>query len=86
MVFILTNGFKGSDMHRFQIINNLSPNMFELNFYHDKDKWKHNLIPIEFSKIDSDRFVELLIYKNHYAFIKKLNVFLDHKKKFICRR
>ena len=48
---------------------------------------KHNLIPIEISKNKSDRVVDLLIYKNHYARIKKLNVFLgDHHKNFICRR
>ena len=61
--------------------------MFELNFYHDKNKWKHNLIPIEISKNEADRVVDLLIYKNHYALIKKLNVFSgDHLKIFICRR
>ena len=39
------------------------------------------------SKIESDRVVDLLIYKNHYAPIEKLNVFLgDHHKNFICRR
>ena len=31
--------------------------------------------------------MDLLIYKNHYALNKKLNVFLgDHHKNFICRR
>ena len=61
--------------------------MFELNFYQDKDKWKHNLIPIEISKKESDRVVDLLIYKNHYALNKKFNVFLgDHHKNIICRR
>ena len=38
-------------------------------------------------KKNSDRFVDLLIYKNHYALIKNLNVFSgDHHKNFICRR
>ena len=56
-------------------------------FNQDKDKWKHNLIPIEFSKIDSDRVFDLLIYKKHFALIKKLNAFLgDHHRNFICRR
>ena len=65
----------------------LSINIFELNFYQDKDKWKHNLIPIEISKIDSDRVVDLLMYKNHYVLIKKMNEFLrDHHKNFILRR
>ena len=45
------------------------------------------LIPIEVSKNDSDRVIDLAIYKNHYILIKKLNVFLgDHHKTFICRR
>ena len=58
-----------------------------MNFYQDKDKWKHNLISIEISKNDSDRVIDLLIYKNHYALIKKLNVFLgDHHENFICER
>ena len=58
-----------------------------MNFYQDGDKWKHNLIPIEISKNESDRVVVLLIYKNHYALIKKLNVFSgDHNKSSICRQ
>ena len=58
-----------------------------MNFCQDQNKQKHNLIPIEFSKNESDRVVDLLMYKNHYALIKKLNVFLgDHHKNFICRR
>ena len=78
--FDFTNGFKCSDVHKFNI---LSINIFELNFYQDKNKWKHNLVPIEISKNDSDRVVD----KNRYALIKKLNVFFgDHHKNFICRR
>ena len=85
--FDFTNGFKCNDVHKFNELNNLSVNIFEINFYQDKNKWKHNLIPIEISKNKSDRVVDLLIYKNHYALIKKLNVFLgDHHKNFICRR
>ena len=85
--FDFTNGFKCSDVHRFNELNNLSVNIYELNFHQDGDKWKHNLIPIEISKNDSDKIVDLLIYKNHYALIKKLHVFLgDHNKSFVCRR
>ena len=85
--FDFTNGFQCSDVHRFDEINNLSVNIYELNFYQDGDKWKHNLIPIEISKNESDKVIDLLIYKNHYALIKKLNVFLgDHNKSFVCRR
>ena len=85
--FDFTNGFKCSDVHKFKELNNLSVNIYEINFYQDGDKWKHNLIPIEISKIGSDKVIDLLIYKNHYALIKKLHVFLgDHNKNFVCRR
>ena len=86
--FDFTNGFRCSDVHRFEKTNNLFTNILELNFYQDQDERNHNLIPIEISKKDeSDRVVDLLIYKNHYALIKNLNVFLgDYHKIFICRR
>ena len=85
--FDFTNGFKCSDVHKFDELNNLSVNIFELNFYQDQNQWKHKLIPIEVSKNDSDRIIDLAIYKNHYVLIKKLDVFLgDHNKKYICRR
>ena len=74
-------------MHRFGKLNILSINIFELNFHQEKNKWKHNLIPIEVSKNEADRVLDLLKYKNYYALIKKLNVFLgDHHKSFVCRR
>ena len=42
---------------------------------------------MEISKNDSDGVIDLLIYKNHYVLIKKLNVFSrDPNQKFICRR
>ena len=48
---------------------------------------KNNLIGIEVSKNESDRVVTLLLYKDHYALIKKSGVFLgDYHKNFICRR
>ena len=85
--FDFTNGFRCSDVHKFNELNNLSVNIFELNFYQDQKKWRHKLVPIEVSKNDSDRFLALAIYKNHYALIEKLNVFLgDHNRTFICRR
>ena len=85
--FDFTNGFKCSDVHKFNDINNLSVNIFELNFYQDQNIWKHKLLPIEISKNNSDKIIDLAIYKNHYVLIKKLDVFLgDHNKKFICRR
>ena len=85
--FDFTNGFKCNDIHKFNEINNLSVNIFELNFYEDQNQWKHKLIPIEVSKNESHRVIDLAIYKNHYVLIKKLDVFLgDHNKKYICRR
>ena len=85
--FDFTNGFKCSDVHKFNELNNLSVNKFELNFYQDQNHWKYKLIPVEVSKNDSDGVIDLAIYKNHYALIKKLDVFLgDHNKKYICRR
>ena len=62
-------------MHRFEKLNNLSITIYESKFYQDGDKWKHNSTPIEISENESDRVVDLLIYKNHYALIKKLHVF-----------
>ena len=59
--FDFTNGFKCSDVHRFNELNNLSVNIYELNFYQDGDKWKHYLIPIENSKNESDNVIDLLI-------------------------
>ena len=61
--------------------------MFEFNFHQNQNNWRQKLIPIEVSKKDSDRVIDLLIYKNHYDLIKKLDVFLgDTHKTFICRR
>ena len=86
--FNFTNGFKCSDVREFAKLNNLNFNLFELNSYQDQNKRKHTLIPIAVSENDeSDRVVELIIDKNDYALIKKLNVFLgNHNKIFICRR
>ena len=85
--FDFTNGFKCSDVHKFNELNNLSVNIYELNFYQDGDKKKHNLIFKEISKTEADKVIDLLIYENHYALIKKVHVFLgDHNKSFVCRR
>ena len=63
-------------MHRFEKVIDLSINIFELNFYEDQNKWKLKPISIELSKNETDRIVDLVIYKNHYVLNKKLNVFL----------
>ena len=81
--FDFTNGFRCSDMYRFEKLNNLSINIYELNF----DQNKHKLIPMEISKNVSDKVIDLLIYKNHYVLIKKLNVFIGkHDCKYVCRK
>ena len=81
--FDFANGFRCSDMYRFEKLNNLSINIYELNF----DQNKHKLIPIEISKNVSDKVIDLLIYKNHYVLIKKLNVFIGkHDCKYVCRK
>ena len=68
--FDFTNDFKCSDVHRFNELNNLSVNIYEINFYQDGDKGKHKLIPIEISKHESDNVIDLLIYKNHFSLRK----------------
>ena len=85
--FNFTNGFKCNDVHKFIELNNLSVNRYELNFYQDHNQWKQKLIPIEVSKGDSDRDIDLAIYKNHYVLIKKLDLVLgDHNTKYNCRQ
>ena len=74
-------------MHRFEELKNLSISIYELNFYQDGHKRNNNIIPIEISKNESDKVIDLLIYKNHYALIKKIHVFLgNHNEQFVCRR
>ena len=81
--FDFSNGFKCSDMYRFEKLNNLSINIYELGF----DQNKHKLIPIEISKNESDKVIALLIYKNHNVLIKILNVFVGkHDCKYVCRK
>ena len=67
--------FRCTNVHKFNELNNLSVNKFELIFYQDQNQWKHKLIPIEISKNESDKVIDLAIYKNHYVLIKKLDVF-----------
>ena len=59
--FDFSRGFRCSDVHKFNELNNLSVNLFELNFCPDQNQWKHKLIPIEVSKNDSDRVIALAI-------------------------
>ena len=74
-----------SDVHKFNELKNFSIKINELNFYQGGKIWKHILIPIEISKNDSDRVVDLL--KKQYALIEHLHVFLgNHDKSFVCKR
>ena len=52
--FDFTNGFKCSDVHKLEKLNNLLINIFELNFCPDQKKWRHKLLPFEISKSESD--------------------------------
>ena len=83
--FNFTNGFKCSDVHKLNELNNLSIIIFELKFYQDQNKWRHKLIPIEISKNNSDKNIDSAIYRNHYVIIKKLDVFEEiiTKKLFV---
>ena len=61
--------------------------MFEPKFYQDQSEWRHKLIPSESSKNESEKTVDLLIYKNHFFLIKKKNVVLGNQKfEFFSRR
>ena len=71
----------------FENLSKLCFNIIEINFYQDKNNWNHKLIPTDVYKNDSDRVVDLLMNKHHYALIKNLMVFSgSHSKIFICRR
>ena len=62
-------------------------NVYGFNFYQDGSNWKLNLIPIKISKIESDKVIDLILYKNHYALIKKCHVILGNRnKRFVCRQ
>ena len=50
--------------------------------YQYQIKWKQKLIPIEISKNESDKIIDLRIYKNPYVFVKKLQVFLGNQNEF----
>ena len=74
--FNFSNRFTCSHMHRLEKMNNLAINIFEINFYHDQDKWQHNLILIEINENDSDGVRDVIIYQKINVLIEKLKVFL----------
>ena len=53
-------------------LGNLSIKIFELGLFQDQNEWKHELLKIENCKKHSDKVTELLMYKNQYVLIKKL--------------
>ena len=85
--FDFTKEIKCRVFHKFEKLNNLSINIFELRFYQDGNKWKRKIIPIQITKNDSNKVFDLMLSKNHYVLNKRLPVFLGkHDSKFICRR
>ena len=60
--FVFSNGFYFIDAHKLEK-KKLSINMFELSFCPDQNEWKYKLIPIEASKNESDKIVDILIHK-----------------------
>ena len=51
-------------------------NIFEVKHYKDSyDDYKYRISPIEGSKSNSDRVVDLMLYENPYLLNKKVNVF-----------
>ena len=69
--FDFSNGFKCSDVHKFEKFYNFSINIIELNFYQDQNKRRQKLVPIEISKNESDRIIDLLIHKIYYVLLNK---------------
>ena len=83
--FDFTNGYKSSDVHKYEKLKNLSINVFEANFYQDHKKWSHKLILIEVSKNES--VIDLLNYKNCHVLNKKFHLILgSHNCIYVCRR
>ena len=68
--FDFSYGFKCSDVHRFNELNNLSDNVFEINFYQDQSKWRHKIIDFETFKNKSDTVNDLAIYKTIIFLLK----------------
>ena len=74
--FDFTNGFRCSDVHKFNEINNLSVNIFEIIFYQNQNKWRHKSIPFDISKNESDRVVDLNNLQNSLYSHQKIKCIL----------
>ena len=80
-----SNGMKITDIPKFENLNNeLSINVFEYSTDEDND---YKLVPLYISKnIENRRIIDLILYKNHYILLKKLNVFIGkHDNSYVCR-
>ena len=85
--FDFTKGFNYADVHTIENLKNLFENIFDLNIYQDQNIRKHKLIPPKNTKNTSNKVVDLLIKKNHYALKKKIHKFLgNHNSKLDYRR
>ena len=58
-----------------------------MKFYQDQNEGRHKLIPTKLSKNESERVIDLKIYKNQYVVIKKLHMSLgNHNCNYVCTR
>ena len=73
--FHFTNGFNFGDVHKFEEVNNLPLIIFHLSFCQDQKKWKQKLIPLEVSKLDSNRVFDLWYIKTIMFWLKTTRVF-----------
>ena len=71
-----TNGFKRSDVHKLEKLNDLSINMLELTFHQDQNRRKHKLSPIESRNYFSDKVNDIIIYENQFVVIETFHVYL----------
>ena len=64
--------------------NHLSINVFEYSTDEDND---YKLVALYISKnIENRRIIDLILYKNHYILLKKLQVFIGkHDNIYVCR-
>ena len=80
-------GYKCSDVHNYDKLNKLSKNIFEKSFYRDQNDWQHKSIFIDFSEKNSDKVIDLVIYKIYYVPIKQIHAFsVRHDFKYIRKR
>ena len=69
------------------ILDNLCVNNLQVSFCQDQSTWQLELLPIEISKNDSDRVVDLVIFKNQFNLTEKVRLFLVRQNsKSVCRR